>query len=244
MFSTLLAMAPFQKAMLLGFGLVLGNILLAWIGAIVIGGFKIGSLERKVRHEISHADYAAFWERMARRLVQLGFRALPATGVFRQGGAEFMDMTTFTHARTKKEFRATPMDNGTGITIELSLRYLDPIVGDTGESAYRDSVLDFVAGITDTMQVVPNRSHGAFSALMGGILACAALLGFYLTGFLPVLPPILMVTGADVVVAIMAIVAIRSKPKELTGLWLAIIGIVLSVVATGGAIALELMTRI
>ena len=229
------------KWAVVGFCLVFGSMALSWITAIVIGGFKIGNLERRVQHSLAHGQYAPFWERMRQRLGQIGFVPGQAEGVFRQGGAQFGDMASFTHAKTKKEFRATAFDNGQGITVELSLLYLDPIVGDTGESAYRDSVLDFVSGTADTMKVVPNRSFGALSSFIGGIVACLAVALMKLIGYAPVLPPIMMLTIAELVTAILAIMAIRARPGELTGLWLAITGIGLSALAVLVAAAFEII---
>lgn len=235
------AFSSSPKWAVVGFGLVFGSMALAWIAAIVLGGFKIGSLERRVEYRMTHDEYAPFWERMRQRLTQIGFVPGPEEGVFGQSGAQFGDMSSFTHAKTKKELRATAFDNGQGITVEISLRYLDPIVGDTGESAYRDSVLDFISGTSDGMKTVTNRSYGALSSFIGGIVACLALVVMKLIGYTHVLPPILMLTIAEVVTAIMAILAIRSKPGELTGLWLAIAGIGLSALATLAAVAFEVM---
>jgi hypothetical protein len=57
-----------------------------------------------------------------------------------------------------------------------------------------------------------------------------------------VLPPMLMLTMAEIGTGIFAIIAIRSKPGELTGMWLAIVGIALSAVAVLGAIVFEFMS--
>ncbi|MEK7781573.1 MAG: hypothetical protein AAB370_08765 [Verrucomicrobiota bacterium] len=227
------------KWLLVGFGLVIGSMVLSWVAAIVLGGFKFGSLERRVAHQIAREEYAAFWERMCQRLLQLGFTSGPQQGIFLQGGSEFGNMSSFTHAKTKKELRATAYDNGAGVTVELSLRYLDPIVGDSGETAYRDNVLDFVSGNIAEMRVVPNRSFGAVNSFIGGSVACVSLVIMNLIGFQPILPAICMVAITYMVMAIIAIVAIRSKPGELTGLWLAIAGIGLGLLAIIGAVGLQ-----
>lgn len=227
--------------LLVGFGLVLGSLALSWVTAIILGGCKIGSLERRVAHQMTREEYAAFWERMRQRLLQLGFVPGSQEGVFRQGGAEFGNMASFTHAKTKKEFRATAYENGAGVTVEFSLRYLDPIVGDSGESAYRDRVLDFVAGLSDEMQVISNRSYAALCSVVGGIVACGGLVVMKWVGFQPVLPAILMVGLTNVATAVMAIIAIRMKPGELTGLWLAVAGIGLGLLAISGAVVVEVL---
>lgn len=226
------------KWLLVGFGLVMASMILSWLAAIVLGGFKFGSLERRVAHQIAREEYAAFWERMRQRLVQIGFTPGPQPGIFLQGGSEFGNMSSFTHAKTKKELRATAYDNGAGVTVELSLRYLDPIVGDSGETAYRDNVLDFVSGNIDEMQVVPNRSLGAITSFVGGSVACVSLVVMNQIGFQPIAPAICMVAFTYISTAIIAIVAIRSKPVEMTGLWLAIAGIGLCLLAIFGAFLL------
>jgi hypothetical protein len=236
--NTLLHSTNSPKWLLVGFGLLIGGIVLSWMAAIVLGGFKFGSLQRQVTHQISREEYAAFWERMRQRLFQLGFTPGPQAGVFLQGGAEFGNISSFTHAKTKKEFRATAFDNGAGVTVELSLRYLDPIVGDSGESAYRDNVLDFASGGIDEMRTVSNRSFAALSSFIGGSVACVSLVVLKLIGFDPILQPILIVALTCVTTAIMAIVTIRSKPAELTGLWLAIAGIGLGLIAIAAAVVL------
>jgi hypothetical protein len=229
------------KWILVGLGLVMGSMFLSWLVAIAVGGFKLGSLERSVQHRMRREEYAAFWERMRQRLLQIGFVPGAQDGVFTQGGAQFGNMATYTHAKTKKEFRARATDNGEGITVELSLRYLDPIVGDTGECAYRDMVLDYASGVIEQMGVVSNRSFGALSCFVGGIVAILAVAVMKLADFSPVLPPILTFTVAEIVTAILAIVAIRSKPRELTGLWLAITGIGLSLLAIVVALVVEVL---
>jgi hypothetical protein len=221
-----------------GFGLVLASIILSWIAAIVLGGFRIGSLERRVAHSVGRDRYDTFWNTIQQRLTELGFRPGGADGVYVQSGGEFGNMETFTHAKTKKELRVTSHDDAGTITVELSLRYLDPILGDSGESAYRDAVLDYVSGQRDTMQIVPNLSFGALSGFIGGLVACAAVFILKSIDFKPVVPPILVLTVSEIGIAILALVSIRRKPRELKGGWLAVAGIALSLAATVGAIIL------
>jgi len=230
--------SPEARWVAIGFGLVIGNIILSWLAAMVVSGFKFGSLERRVAHSVPREQYDAFWNTLQQRLAELGFQAGAGEGMFVQGGAEIGDLAAFTHAKTRKELRVQGCDEGGAITMELSLRYLDPIVGDSGESAYRDAVLDYVSGRTDVMQVVPNRSYSALSSFLGGVLACAAMLVLKFNGYRPVTPPILMFAITEAGMAVLALNAIRQKPRELTGRWLAAAGIGLSVLAVVGAILL------
>jgi hypothetical protein len=229
---------PESRWILIGFGLVIGNILLSWLAAMVVGGFKFGSLERRVAHSIPREQYGAFLETLQQRLAELGFLAGAGEGIFVQGGAATGNLASFTHAKTRKELRVQGRDEGGAITMELSLRYLDPIAGDSGESAYRDAVLDYVSGRTDVMQVVPNRSYSAVSSFVGGVLACAAMLVLKFNGYRPVTPPILMFAITEVGMAVLALNSIRQKPRELTGRWMAVAGIGLSVLAVVGAMVL------
>ncbi len=230
--------SPENRWMAIGLGLVIGSILLSWLAAMVLGGFKFGKLERRVAHSIPREQYDAFWNTLRARLAELGFEAIDGERVYVQGGARFSDVATQTHAKSMKELRVQGSDDGAAITVELSLRYLDPIVGDSGESAYRDAVLDYVSGQTGVMQVVPNRSYSALSSFVGGVLACAAMLVLKFTGYRPVTPPILLVAITEAGMAILALITIRRKPRELTGQWLAVAAIALSVLAVLGAMVL------
>ena len=54
--------------------------------------------------------------------------------------------------------------------LRVRVTCLDPIIGDTGETAYAEALLDYLTGKTEAMTVVSNRSHMAFSTLVGGAL--------------------------------------------------------------------------
>jgi hypothetical protein len=215
----------------ISFALVFGSLALSWVAVIVLGGFKMGSLHRRVIHPIARDRYNAFWQVMHQRLTELCFRAKGTDGTYIQSGAEMGNMETFTHAKTHKEFRVKSYDTGGNINVELSLRYLDPIVGDSGEIAYRDAVLEYVSGQTDVMRVVPNRTFGTIYTLVGGIISVAAVLTLKCIGYTPVVAPVSGLVGANIVVGILALVAIHRKPLELTGRWLAYAGIALSLIA-------------
>ncbi len=229
---------PNYKWSLVAFGLVAGSILLSWIAGIIIGGFKMGSLERRVQHRLTREEYPLFWERMCQRLWQLGFQA-NSENMYVQSGSQYGDLASHTHAKTKKEFRVGVMDSGDAVVLELTLRYLDPIVGDTGESAYRDGVLDFLAGKTERMEVVPNRSFGAVCSVVEGIVACGALFYLHSRGCTPLWPTIVTVTSAGFIIGALAALAIRRKPMELKGLGLAVAGMAFNAAAALGSFVLK-----
>ena len=96
---------PESRWILIGFGLVIGNILLSSLAAMVVGRFKFGSLERRVAHSVPREQYDAFWNTLQQRLAELGFQAGAGEGIFVQGGAGIGNLAAFTHAKTRKELR-------------------------------------------------------------------------------------------------------------------------------------------
>ena len=152
-------------------------------------------------------------------------------GQYLQGGQD-AGVGVFTHAKTLKRLQLNLADTGGAqVNVVLHLCYLEPIAADTGESAYRDAVLDYLSGKADAMRIVPNRSFGAVNSLVGGIYAWLALVVLSLIRFEPLLTPLLMLTVANMVIGIVAIAAIRRKPAELTGQGLALVGIAANVSA-------------
>jgi len=226
---------------MVGFGLVLGSMILSWVVALALGGFKVGHLEKRITIQVGVEQWAAFLETIHRRLAELGFRHGDAEGVFIQDGSVLGDVTTFTHAKTRKQFEIISHENGTQVTAEISLRYLEFIASDSGESAYRDAVLDYVSGNKNDMKVVPNQSFGALSCFTGGIVACLAVMILKLIQFKILLPPIIMLTAAEVSAGVMGIIAIRRRRDEITGLWLALSGIGLCALATLAALVLQVL---
>jgi hypothetical protein len=230
------------KAMILGFALVAASFMASWIAAIVSGGFKFGSLARRVELTLKPEELSGFMERFQRRLAELGFQPGNQEGQFLQGGAAGGEFAAFTHARTKKELKVAVRDDSRQAPkVEMILRYLDPIVGDSGESAYRDAVLDFVSGRTEAMQVVPNRSFAALCSLVGGICTWVAVLVLYAMHYDRV-SPIVVLGLTEATTGVLAIIAIRGKPGELTGTGLAIAGIVTSVSGVVFAAGLWILT--
>jgi hypothetical protein len=140
-----LAPADFTKALLVGMGLVAAGMALSFVLGLALGGFKVGSLRREMQIEVPAADFATFWTQAYQRIMSLGFGAGEAAGHFVQGGASFLNPRSHTHAKTRKRLTVETLEQtATTVTLRFSLAYLDPIVGDTGESAYRDAVLDGV----------------------------------------------------------------------------------------------------
>jgi hypothetical protein len=200
--------------------------------SIVLGGFRVGSLKRTIQMTLSKSDLDPFWTRLHQRLAELGFVAGRGEGQFVQGGPHRSGLAT--HAKTQKafsvEFQETAPEQ---LTATLTLLYLDPILADTGESAYRDGLLNYVSGGTDRMVVVPNRSLLAMNSLIGGAIACllAVITVFVLHGrFMPMIQT-LSITEA--LVGVVALVFIVIKPKEITGRWIAVAGISMSMLAIG-----------
>ena len=230
--------SPESRWLLIGLGLVFGSLALSWIAAMVLGGFKFGRLERRATYSIARDQYDAFWKTLRERLAELRFQAIDGERVYVQGGGGIGDVASSAHARTMKELRVQGHDDGAAFTVEMSLRYLDPIMGDSGESAYRDAVLDYVSGRTGLMRVVPNCHFGALSSFVGGVVACTAMLVLKFMGYRPVMPPIQLVAITEASLAILALIVIRKKPRELTGQWLAVAAIALSVLAVLGAMGL------
>ena len=51
---------PEARWPVIGFGLVVCNLVLSWVAAIVLGGFKFGSLERRVVRPVSRERHGDF----------------------------------------------------------------------------------------------------------------------------------------------------------------------------------------
>ena len=209
----------------LGMFMVFITLPISWVAGIIAGGCKIGSLEKKIHLILSKAELSTFMERLQRRLLEIGFVAGNKPGHFMQSGAVHGDLTSFTHAKTKKLLTVVVSDhNPEDVEIELRAKYLDPIVGDTGESAYRDAILNYVSGTTDSMQMISNRSYAAFSCLMAGIFAWPALLYLKHAQYEPLSLPFLVYGLTNITLGILAIYSIGKRPGELTGTPLAIVG--------------------
>ena len=223
-----------------GIFLVLGVQVIAVAFTVVSGGFKFGDLKRAVQLTIARVELDGFWSRMRERLSELGFRQSEVPGRFLQGGKEFGNPTTFTHGKTSKELNVQSQDSGADqTTVTATLRYLDPIVGDTGESAYRDAVLEYVTGITDRMVLVPNRSLLAVHSLIGGATAVILAIFLFSFNFRQFLAGFWVLSFTEIVAGLLAIFSVLRKPGEITGIALAATGVALS----GVAIAIAFLAR-
>lgn len=216
--------------MALGFGLVIASMILSWIAGIVFGGFKIGSLERVIEVAVVPAELQAFFQRMTGRLAEIGFRDGEKEGEFLQSGVNQLDLSSFTHAKTSKKLMVQMEQGAQQAKLRLSLRYLDPIVGDTGESAYRDSVLDYVMGKTDVMLVVRNRSFAAASSLVGAVVGVLAAIVFWYMHVDPRAYAIAIgvFSGTNLVTGVLGLVAVLRNRSQLSGIWEASAGITVS----------------
>ena len=227
----------------LGIGLVIASQVAAWAFALARGGFKVGRLARSLQLPVSSSQLPGFLDTAHRRLEELGFQRGESEGQFTQSGAVPGVLASFTHAKTKKALTLTVRDGeAREPRVELTLLYLDPILGDTGESAYRDAVLAYVSGQADSMATVTNCSFAAFSGLTGGIIAWASVLCLKAAGYHPLWIPLTIVAITNVITGFMAIYAIARKPRELTGTWEAILGMILATTAAAYAIAYSIPT--
>lgn len=229
----------------MGIGLVLASQIAAWLFGLARGGFKVGRLARTIELPVSQDRLASFLDLAHRRLEELGFRPGDAEGEFIQSGAVQGVLASFTHAKTKKALTLTVQGRESPEPcVALTLHYLDPIVGDTGESAYRDAVLAYVSGQADTMATVGNRSFAAFSCLAGGVVAWAAVLYLDAAHYHPLWMPLTIVAITNVITGFMAIHAIARRPRELTGMREAVAGMILAAAAAAYAIAQSTSTLI
>ena len=228
---------------IMGIVLVIAGQIAAWLISLVRGGFKVGRLARTLEVSLSQSQLPDFLDTAHRRLEELQFRPAETGGQFIQSGAAQGVLTSFTHAKTKKTLTLTVRDREAEQTrVELTLLYLDPVVGDTGESAYRDAVLAYVSGQADAMAMVPNSSFAALSCLTGGIVAWAAVIYLKAAGYHPLWMPPTIVAITVVITGFMAIYAIARRLGELAGTRAAIISMILAAAAAAYAIAYSIGT--
>jgi len=199
---------------------------IATLFGFVLGGFKIGYLKKNLVIKLRESSLPSFLATLRNRLAEIGFEEEPGTAQFFQG--QNYDPETPTHATKKKvlDLQIGAPEAG-DVTVNISFRYLDFILGDTGESAYRNGVLNFVSGKTDTMVIVPNNSFAAFVVLLDGIFACLAYAFLTEARRTELWFGITIYCVASIGLGLQAWQSIRQRPKELMGKWQAIIGIVL-----------------
>ena len=220
---------------ILTLGLVLASLLIPIFIHAAVGGWKCGSLLRRVEFDMDTATWPAFYERLQSRLAELGFTTTANAGEFIQSGQAFTDLGAFTHSKSPKLLRVSVEDVPPQMKVQLTLHYTIRIVADTGESAYRDAVLDYVSGQSDEMKVVPNRSSLAVCTFAGGVFAWLMLVVTLVTGFTKLLQPVYVLSMTYSLLGAYAIFAIVRKPKQTVGLPWAICGTVACLFALLGA---------
>jgi hypothetical protein len=226
---------------LLCFGLVGVGIVLAIALNVVFGGFKVGKLSRRLELVLPAVQLAAFVERFRHRLAELGFQPGPVAGQYVQSGAQFGNLASHTHAKSPKLLEiAVDESDPRQATVSLSLRYLNTIVGDTGETTYADAVLKYVSNETDSMKLVANRIFMAFSTLVLAVWTWIAMLGLKAFRIEPFLGRVVVLGVTPAITSIIAIVTIALKPGELRGIWLVVLGIVISLLALGTGVVLAI----
>jgi len=228
----------------IGLGLVLLSQLVSFALGLIVGGFKIGSLERTVEVEVGSQWLPSFLDTLRARLAELRFVATDDEWTLEQSGATFGDLGSFTHATTRKRLQVRLDSSVEPVRVALTLAYLDPIVGDTGESAYRDAVLDYISERAGEMPVVPNRSNLAFTALYGSLLTLLATFAMLKLGL--AVATMASAMGIAVFVnagaAVIALVPILRNPGQITGAREAVGAIVASAAAAGIVAVLYLLT--
>ena len=208
-----------------------GVLVVALGSSIVLGGFRVGYLRKTIEMAMSKVDAESFWENMQHRLEELGFRQAEE-GRYLQGGAQFGNPGSFTHSRTRKELTVRFRESASGqLSVTITLAFLRPIAADTGESAYRDALLEYVTGKTDRMVVVPNRNLLALNSLAGGILACVLAIFVVALKRWSFWPALVVLTITEMVLGLLGLWAALSRPAEITGKSAAAAGICLSLSA-------------
>jgi hypothetical protein len=196
---------------------------------IVSGGFKSGHLEKSIQFTLDKALLSAFTQNFQLRLAELRFNSGNGAGQFFQGGVNFGELGSFMHAKTSKMLTAQMVESGENqVAVTLTLRYLDPIVADTGECSYRDAVLNYVSGQADQMVVVPNPSLMALNSFIGGMVAFILSLLLLVLGTRQWWQTVYVMALSEAVIGLMALISILRKPKEITGKWQAIAGLALN----------------
>jgi len=227
---------------ILPLGLIVAGIVLGIILNIIFGGFKVGKLKRQLELTVPHEQFPTFLARMNQRLVELGFEAEGQAGPYLQRGEQIGVPTSHTHAKTPKvlEFAADQSDSQR-VKIVLTLQFKQLIVGDTGESAYADAVLKYVSNEMDSMKLVANRSFMAFCSLVLGVWAFVVMAGLKIFQVEPFLPMMITLTVTPIITSVIAIISIALKPAELRGIWLAVIGMVVSMAALAASVVVAML---
>jgi hypothetical protein len=222
--------------------LVLMGLCLTLMIMIVAGGFKLGRLKRRLELIVAHEQFPMVLARMNQRLTDLGFQAEGASGPYRQGKYTVGGSVAQTHARTTKvlEFTAD-QSNPRQVKLQLLLRFEEFIIGDSGETAYADAVLKFISNESDTMELVPNTSPMAFCSVVLAVWAWVVMIGLRVFRIEPFTPTMITLTLTSIFMSVIAIIIIALKPAELRGIWLAIVGMIVSMLALGASVIVGLL---
>lgn len=195
--------------------------------SIALGGFRMGYLRRSIERELPKNAVEPFWEVAQRRLEELGFSKTETQGRYLQGSAPLGSPSGIA-----KELVIRFRESGPGeLTVSIMFVYLRRIGADTGESAYRDAVLDYVIGKTDRMVIVPHRNLMALNSLGGGILACVLAIFVVVVKRWSFWPSLLVLTTLEIILGLLGLWAALYKPTEITGKSTAAAGICLSLAA-------------
>jgi hypothetical protein len=216
------------------FSVVAVPMVLAIVANFVLGGCKYGSLEKRIELGLTRDNYAVFFERLKQRLAELGFRQGNKPNEYLQGSKEKPpgDVSQCTHANTLKIVTISVHEESSDkYRAALTLAYLSPIIGDTGECSYRDAVLNYVTGQANSIDIVPNRSFMAFSTFVGGICAWVVLFVLHAKHFQEIRQVMAVLCLPYLATGVLAIVGIARKPKEVTGLLFAVTGIIATLAA-------------
>lgn len=224
--------------------LVLIGLALAYASLLVSGGFKIGRLKLQLELKVGHDQFPSFLARMNHRLVELGFQAASPSGPYRQGAYTVGSAVVPTHANTTKvlEFSAD-QSHPQAVKVVLLVRFEETIFGDSGETAYADAVLKYITNESDAMRLVPNTHLMAVFSLVFAVWEWVAMAGLVFFRIEPFVHSLMTLTACSTGVGLVAIVSIMLKPAELRGVWLAFLGIVISLAAFGTSVLLAHFAR-
>jgi len=233
------------KGLLLGFGLVALSVILAIVAKQIQSGLSAFShLSKTVELPLDKVNQEFFLKDFRRRLGSLGFKAVDDDTGFIQGSSDLAEFGAASHARTKKLLTLRFQDSGKdNLIASVTIRYLGLVVVDTGESAYRDAVLDLLSGKTDQMVSVPTESLLALNSLIGGMIACVVAVILVVSNQLPLWMAIPSIGVTEFAVGLLALFSISRKPAEITGRWKALAGIVLSLAAICLSVYFIISTR-
>jgi hypothetical protein len=233
------------KGLVLGFGLVMLSIVIAIVARQFLSGRSgFSRLEKSLELPLNKLNQHFHQQAFLKRLEILGFKSAGADGQFIQGGADLAEFGAASHAKTKKMFSFQFKESGPDKILALvTLRYLDIVVVDTGEAAYRDAVLDFVTGKTDEMASVPTESLMALNSLIGGAAACCVAVALVVSDKVSLWTAIPSLGVTEFAVGLLALFSISRKPAEITGRWKAVVGIVLSMFAISLGLFFIISTR-